>query len=78
MRAAFAPRYKPEEHWLAQAGIKTVIDIGAHIGEFAQRIRAILPDADLVCFEPLREPFSNTINPICRTVELPVISVRIR
>jgi FkbM family methyltransferase len=57
MVPAFAPKYKPEEHWFVQSGIKTVLDVGAHIGEFAQRIRAILPDVDLVCFEPLREPF---------------------
>jgi FkbM family methyltransferase len=54
---AFAPKYKPEGHWLVTSGIKTVLDVGAHRGEFAQRIRAIVPDADLVCFEPLREPF---------------------
>jgi FkbM family methyltransferase len=57
MMAAFAPKYKPEDHWIVKAGIKTILDVGAHTGEFAQRIRAILPDADLVCFEPLREPF---------------------
>jgi FkbM family methyltransferase len=27
------------------------------MGEFAQRIRSILPDVEIVCFEPLREPF---------------------
>jgi hypothetical protein len=57
MVAAFAPKYKPEDHWLVKSGIRTILDVGAHIGEFAQRIRAILPNADLVCFEPLREPF---------------------
>ena len=57
MMAAFAPKYKPDEHWLARTGIKTILDVGAHTGEFAQRIRAVLPTADLVCFEPLREPF---------------------
>lgn len=55
--AAFAPKYKADEHWLVTSGIKTILDVGAHEGEFAQRIRAILPDADLICFEPLREPF---------------------
>jgi len=57
MMAAFAPKYRPDEHWLARSGIKTILDVGAHTGEFAQRIRAVLPKADLVCFEPLREPF---------------------
>jgi len=58
MIAAFSPHYKPEDHWFATLGIKTVLDVGAHRGEFAQRIRAILPTAELVCFEPLEEPFT--------------------
>ena len=58
MIAAFGPRSKPEDHWFAKWGIKTVLDVGARMGEFAQRIRAILPNADLVCFEPLEEPSS--------------------
>ena len=58
MISAFGPQYKPENHWLAECGIKTVLDVGAHIGEFAQRIRTMLPNAELVCFEPLEEPFT--------------------
>jgi len=58
MIAAFSPQYKPEDHWLANCGIQTVLDVGAHIGEFAQRIRAMLPNADLISFEPLQEPFA--------------------
>ena len=58
MISAFGPQYKTEDHWFATAGIKTVLDVGAHMGEFAQRIRTILPNAELVCFEPLEEPFT--------------------
>ena len=58
MIAAFSPQYKPQDHWFATLGIKTVLDVGAHRGEFAQRIRAMLPNAELVCFEPLEEPFT--------------------
>ena len=58
--AAFSPQYKPEDHWLAKCGIQTVLDVGAHMGEFAQRIRAMLPNADLISFEPLQEPFRKT------------------
>ena len=54
---AFAPKYKPEGHWFVKSGTKTILDVGSHMREFAQHIRAILPDADLVCFEPVREPF---------------------
>lgn len=58
MITAFSPQYKPEDHWLANCGIQTVLDVGAHMGEFAQRIRAMLPNADLISFEPLQEPFA--------------------
>jgi len=58
MIAAFSPQYTSEDHWLVNCGIQTVLDVGAHVGEFAQRIRAILPDADLISFEPLQEAFA--------------------
>jgi len=58
MIQAFSPQYKPENHWFAECGIRTVLDVGAHMGEFAQRIRTMLPDAELICFEPLEEPFT--------------------
>jgi len=43
--------------WLKELGIKTILDIGANEGQFAEKITAILPEADLICFEPLNEPF---------------------
>ena len=58
MIQAFSPQYKPENYWFAECGIQTVLDVGAHMGEFAQRIRTMLPDAELICFEPLEEPFT--------------------
>jgi len=39
-------------------GIRTVIDIGANTGQFARSIRSILPDATILCFEPLPGPFA--------------------
>jgi hypothetical protein len=58
MIATFTPEQKPEDHWLAKCGIQTVLDVGAHVGEFAQHIRTMLPNADLISFEPLQEPFA--------------------
>lgn len=46
-------RYK----WLAAYGINTVIDIGAHEGDFARRARSLFPAAKILCFEPLERPF---------------------
>ena len=39
-------------------GIRTVIDVGANTGQFAHYIRSILPDATILCFEPLPGPFA--------------------
>jgi FkbM family methyltransferase len=38
------------------AGIRTVLDVGAHRGQFALVAVRRWPDAALVCFEPLTEP----------------------
>jgi FkbM family methyltransferase len=43
-------RYKG---WLEESGITTVVDIGAHTGQFASAVRAILPHAYIYSFEPL-------------------------
>ena len=48
--------------WLAELGIKTILDIGANEGQFAEKISAILPEASLICFEPLPEPFEKLKN----------------
>ena len=39
-------------------GIRTVIDVGANTGQFARYIRSVLPDATILCFEPLPGPFA--------------------
>ncbi len=43
--------------WLKQVGIKTILDIGANEGQFAEKITTLLPEAKIICFEPLQEPF---------------------
>lgn len=42
---------------LRSLGIRTVIDVGANSGQFARYISSILPEARLLCFEPLTKPF---------------------
>jgi FkbM family methyltransferase len=44
--------------WLSSLGIRTVLDIGAHQGEFAKLIRTVLPAARIVSFEPLPDCFA--------------------
>lgn len=38
-------------HWLQAAGIKTVIDIGGGLGQYASKIRKVLPKARIITFE---------------------------
>ncbi|WP_345265203.1 FkbM family methyltransferase [Nibrella viscosa] len=40
-------------NWLRQYNIKTVIDIGANVGQFAREISGVLPQAHIHSFEPL-------------------------
>jgi FkbM family methyltransferase len=43
--------------WLQRLGVRTVVDIGANIGQFALVARAAFPHATLHCFEPLPDCF---------------------
>lgn len=52
------PRYSLGEYaFLCTLGIRTVIDAGAHEGEFAQMIMKILPEVSVISCEPLQEPY---------------------
>jgi FkbM family methyltransferase len=44
--------------WLTGAGIRTVLDIGANTGQFAQLMHAVLPEARIYSFEPLPDCFA--------------------
>ena len=53
-------RYRPHTdklQYLQTFGIKTVLDVGANIGQFRDEIREKLPDAFIYSFEPLKECF---------------------
>lgn len=41
-----------QETWLDRARIATILDVGAHQGEFASAILRVLPEARVVSFEP--------------------------
>jgi FkbM family methyltransferase len=47
--------------WLQSLDIETVIDIGANIGQFAEFIIDIFPNARLFAFEPLESEYSKLI-----------------
>lgn len=42
---------------LKKLPIGTIIDVGAHKGQFAKYISTLFPEVDIYCFEPLPEPF---------------------
>jgi len=53
-------RYHPDPnklHWVKSHDIKTVIDVGANVGQFASEIRNALPHAFIYSFEPLKDCF---------------------
>jgi len=47
--------------WLNGIGVRTVIDVGAHTGEFASAARVVLPDARIYSFEPLPDRHSQLV-----------------
>jgi FkbM family methyltransferase len=47
--------FKLNKAWVKALGVGTVIDVGAHRGEFASAIRAVFPAADVYSFEPIPE-----------------------
>jgi FkbM family methyltransferase len=54
----YHPRYSIGPYaYISSLKINTVIDVGAHTGEFAKMITGILPDAAVISFEPLKEEF---------------------
>lgn len=48
--------------WLRDRGIKTVLDIGANVGSFAEWSFLVLPDATVYSFEPLKDCYQEIIN----------------
>ena len=47
--------------WITNAGFKTVIDIGANVGQFALKMRNLLPEAFIYSFEPLPEVYEQLL-----------------
>ncbi|NPA26845.1 MAG: FkbM family methyltransferase [Chloroflexi bacterium] len=48
-------RYRP---WLERWDVRTVLDVGAHVGEFATAARVMFPRAHIYSFEPQPQPFA--------------------
>ncbi|MFC5284576.1 FkbM family methyltransferase [Pedobacter alpinus] len=47
--------------WLQNRGIKTVLDIGANTGQFANLIQKVLPQASIISFEPIKKCYDELL-----------------
>lgn len=47
--------------WLQKIKPGIIIDVGASNGGFAKKIRKILPQAQMFCFEPLQQSYNSLI-----------------
>jgi FkbM family methyltransferase len=54
----FEPKREDRFNWIKNLNIRTVLDVGANIGQFAGEIHAILPEAAIYSFEPLRDCYN--------------------
>ena len=54
---SFSPSDENKLTWIQALDIKTILDVGAHKGEFASQFHNLLPNAKIYSFEPLHENF---------------------
>ncbi|MBN1593389.1 MAG: FkbM family methyltransferase [Candidatus Coatesbacteria bacterium] len=54
------PPFEPYS-WLRERNIRTVLDIGANVGQFAAQIHRVLPDATIYSFEPLPDCYEDLV-----------------
>jgi len=52
---------KLDKAWVRNSGIRTVVDIGAHSGEFSSAICEVLPHVEVFAFEPLPECYDQLL-----------------
>ncbi len=46
-------KFKEAHKWLQEQNFKSIVDIGANVGQFGKKIRQYYPDAKLFSFEPI-------------------------
>lgn len=65
-RAMAAERARRDLRWLGRLGVRTVLDVGAHRGEFAAWVHDLLPQARIECFEPVQESYAALLDALAR------------
>lgn len=48
--------------WIKNAGINTVLDVGANVGDFAKIVREVMPEVKIYSLEPLPDCFDTLRN----------------
>ena len=59
--------------WLHDAGIRTVLDIGANTGQFTCTMHALLPETTIYAFEPQADTFETLKENVSNSPELHAI-----
>lgn len=49
--------WQKDNKWLIDKNFKTIIDVGANTGQFAQKMRKFFPDATIISFEPISQVY---------------------
>jgi FkbM family methyltransferase len=59
----FRPKKTQQEKdkWLVNLGVRTVIDIGANTGQFAQHLMGLFPESRIYSFEPLADCYAELV-----------------
>tara|TARA_R110002049_G_scaffold79401_2_gene202290 strand:+ start:29 stop:745 length:717 start_codon:yes stop_codon:yes gene_type:complete len=52
------PDFKDRLNWLKKIGFNSIIDVGAHRGEFLNEMKPFFPEAEFFLFEPIEECFN--------------------
>lgn len=66
-----------EFEWIREFNFKTILDIGANEGQFAEKIRALFPQASIYSFEPLPDAYKKLISNFANTDKITGINVAI-
>lgn len=54
--------WRKENKWLMDYHFNTIIDVGANVGQFAQKMRKMFPEATIISFEPIPEVYEQLQN----------------
>lgn len=66
--------WKLDSPWFHQLSLRAVIDVGANEGQFSRTARALLPEANILAFEPIPECYQRVKTRFARDARFLVIN----